>query len=128
MLSWFNTTVLTCLGLVLNVDYGVAFSCRVKNKTVKPERLLVEERERFDADYTGSSVVLLTRFEDYIVHVASDVVGVLLTVEEAILGLAQGAAGDISSTADGPENSSGMNEKSASRSQNPRFSYSHNTG
>lgn len=42
--SWFNTTVLACLGLFLNVDYGFAFSCRVKNRTAQGERLLVEER------------------------------------------------------------------------------------
>lgn len=30
--SWFNATVLTCLGLFLNADYGFAFSCRIKKK------------------------------------------------------------------------------------------------
>lgn len=72
-------------------------------------------------------MVLLTWFEDFIFHVAPDVVGVLLTVEEAILGLAQGAAGDISSTADRPDNSNSMNQKSASCSQNSCFSYYHST-
>lgn len=67
-------------------------------------------------------MVLLTRFEDFVFHVTCDVVGVLLTVQEAVLGLAQGAGGGISSTADVPDNSSGMNEKSATR-----FSYYHNT-
>lgn len=45
--SWFNAAAVTCLGLFLNVDYGFAFSCRVKNKTVDAEKLLVEEHKRF---------------------------------------------------------------------------------
>lgn len=48
---------------------------------------------------TGSSTVLLTRFKDFIFHVSSDAVGILLTVQEAVLGVAQGAGGDISGTA-----------------------------
>lgn len=43
--------------------------------------------------------MLLTRFEDFIFHRSSDAVGILLTVEEAILGLAQGAGGDVISAA-----------------------------
>lgn len=40
-------------------------------------------------------MVLLTRFEVFIFHRSANAVGILLTVEEAILGLAQGAGGDV---------------------------------
>lgn len=39
--------------------------------------------------------MLLTRFGDFIFHRSSDAVGILLSAEEAILGLAQGAGGDV---------------------------------
>lgn len=63
----------------------------------------------FYAVSTRSSVVLLTRFEQLIFHVPSDVVGIQLAVQEAVLGLAQGAGGDVSSAADVRDNSSPVN-------------------
>lgn len=77
-----------------------------------------EEPRCLYGDETGPRVTALTRFERLVARLPSDAVGVLLAAQEAVLGLTQGAAGDISSTAP-PSHTKAMRSPSATRFRNP---------